>query len=83
MTENKQPRLSFREGLVARLAWPVSARHFGPWHSECISMTTMFVHTALLFGPILSVQGAHLLYLPGNDMDYKKNDRLKNIFHCI
>ena len=56
----------FTKGLVAHLAWPMSARHFAPCAQNA---TTMFVHTVLLFWPILSIQRAHRFFPAGNDMD--------------
>ena len=46
--------------------------------SKCISMATIFVHMALQFWSILSVQRVHLLYPPGNDriiLDFCRTER--------
>ena len=50
--------------------WARSAKHPVPRAAQCISMTTMFVHMALPFWPILSIQRLHLLCPPPNDTDY-------------
>ena len=73
MIENRLPHLSLCErlgGPLNTIAWPASVKRFVLGCSECIFMTAMFVHTVLLFWPILCVQKAHLLCPPGNDMDH-------------
>ena len=71
----------FARRSVACLARPALSAS----RSECISMTTIFVHTALLFWPILSIQRAYLLCPTGNDMDYtiRKGSSEKYFSLCI
>ena len=86
MIENRLSRLLLRERLGGLLSMACEHKalcasalkmHLHDHH------VCMFVHTALLFWPILSVHRAHLLCPPGNDMDYIRKMIVWNIFFVV